>query len=245
MTIDWLAADWPAPDGIVAGCTTRGGGVSDGAFTSLNLGAHVGDSIDQVRENRRRFALHCELPAEPLWLEQVHGTTVAVEPESGHPAVADAVLTRKADTVCAVMTADCLPVLFVSTSGDEIAATHAGWRGLCNGVLENTLREFRAPASNILAWLGPAISQNHFEVGDEVRQAFVGQENRATDHFVANDNGRWQADLYGLARLRLAKAGVQHTYGGDACTYGDTRRFFSYRRDGHCGRMASFVFRYA
>jgi YfiH family protein len=245
MTIDWLAADWPAPDGIVAGCTTRGGGVSDGRFASLNLGTHVGDSVEHVFENRRRFVSSCNLPAEPLWLEQVHGTTVAVEPESGSPVKADAILTRKVDTVCAVMTADCLPVLMVSPTGDEIAATHAGWRGLCNGVLENTVREFRAPAGSILAWLGPAISQKHFEVGDEVRQAFVSPDNQATDHFVVNDSGRWQADLYGLARLRLAEAGVRNIYGGDACTYDDAGRFFSYRRDGQCGRMASFVFRYS
>jgi hypothetical protein len=245
MSAEWIPADWPAPDGIVAGCTTREGGISKGKFTSLNLGSHVGDSIEHVTENRRRLALLCKLPAEPLWLNQLHGTDVAVDPESGTPPAADAVLTREPDRVCAVMTADCLPVLLVSASGDELAAAHAGWRGLCNGVLENTVYEFQALPADILAWFGPAISPRNFEVGDDVRQAFVSHDDRAAKLFVPNANGRWQADLYSLARQRLNEAGVQRIYGGDACTYDDSRRFFSYRRDGQCGRMASFVFRYS
>lgn len=229
----------------MAGSTTRTGGVSGGVFGSLNLAAHVGDAAEHVAENRRRFISLCDLPAEPIWLSQTHGTEVAVNPEHGHPHAADAVLTRATNTVCTVMTADCLPVLLISVDGAELAAAHAGWRGLCGGVLEATLREFEAPADNILAWFGAAISQKNFEVGDDVAQAFVGHDAAAGEFFIRNDRGRWQADLYGLARQRLNLAGVHQIYGGDNCTYDDSDRFFSYRRDGQCGRMASFVFRYS
>jgi len=184
------------------------------------------------------------LPVEPAWLKQVHGTDVVIDPLPGREHAADAILTREANTVCAVLTADCLPVLLVSSDGAELAAAHAGWRGLCGGVLEATVAAFRTPAERVLAWLGPAISQDHFEVGDEVRAAFVAQDDRAREWFIGNARGRWQADLYGLARMRLAAAGVKQVYGGNACTFGDSARFFSYRRDGRCGRMASFVFRY-
>lgn len=243
MSAAWIPANWPGPDGIVAGCTTREGGVSEGEYATLNLGAHVGDAIEHVAENRRRFTAHCELPGAPLWLNQVHGTNVVVDPHSTEPPAADAAFTRQSGMVCAVMTADCLPVLLVSVTGQELAAAHAGWRGLCDGILENTVRQFQAPPSNILAWLGPAISQKNFEVGDEVRQKFVGYDAQTARLFSRNDNDRWQADLYGLARQRLMQAGIQQIYGGDYCTYDDSGRFFSYRRDGPCGRMASFVFR--
>lgn len=243
--VDWIAADWPAPGGIVAGSTTRAGGVSKGVYGSLNLGAHVGDSEETVAENRRRFVTQCELPGEPVWLSQVHGTDVVVDPMPGEPIRADAILTRSANTVCAVMTADCLPVLLISDDGGELAAAHAGWRGLRDGILESTLAAFRTPHDRILVWLGPAISQERFEVGDEVHEAFVCHDGSATDCFARNDRGRWQADLCGLARRRLNAAGVQQVFGGAYCTYGDARRFFSHRRDGQCGRMASFVFRYS
>lgn len=243
MSAAWIPANWPGPDGIVAGCTTREGGVSEGEYATLNLGAHVGDAIEHVTENRRRFTALCALPGAPLWLNQVHGTNVVVDPDSTEPPAADAAFTRQSGMVCAVMTADCLPVLLVSVTGQELAAAHAGWRGLCDGILENTVRQFQTPPSNILAWLGPAISQKNFEVGDEVRQKFVGHDAQAARLFSRNDNDRWQADLYGLARQRLMQAGIQQIYGGDYCTYDDSGRFFSYRRDGPCGRMASFVFR--
>jgi YfiH family protein len=242
-SVEYVKADWPAPRGIVAGTTTRTGGVSSGAFSSLNLAAHVGDEPQNVTENRLRFVNQCVLPAEPLWLTQVHGTKVVVDPETGSHPTADAVLSTLSGTVCAVMTADCLPVLMVSTDGRELAAAHAGWRGLCNGVLEFAARAFRTAPGEILAWLGPAISQDNFEVGDEVRQAFAAHDEAARACFVRNDRGRWQADLYGLARQRLARVGVRRIYGGGTCTYGDAGRYFSYRRDGSCGRMASFVFR--
>jgi len=243
MAIDMIKADWPAPHGIVAGTTTRVGGVSADAYSSLNLAAHVGDVPESVAENRRRFIAHCRLPAEPLWLTQVHGTQIAVDPDPGSQPVADAILSTAAEIVCVVMTADCLPVLLVSTDGAELAAAHAGWRGLSDGVLESTVASFSNSPTDILAWLGPAISQENFEVGDEVREVFLSHDEAASACFIRNARGRWQADLYHLARQRLAAAGVQRIYGGQDCTYADSERFFSYRRDGECGRMASFVFR--
>lgn len=243
MAIGLIHADWPAPPGVVAGTTTRAGGISAGPYATLNLGAHVGDVAGHVEENRRRFVEHGRLPGEPRWLDQVHGTDVVIEPQPGIP-TADAMLTRSKNTVCAVMTADCLPLLLASTCGREVAAAHAGWRGLCGGVIENTVRAFSAPAKEVIAWLGPAISPRHFEVGDEVRAVFVQHDGAAAECFVRNEAGRWQADLYGLARLRLAAVGVRQVSGGDRCTFAEKDTFFSYRRDGQCGRMASFVFRY-
>ena len=239
MPIDWINADWPAPDNVVAGTSTRIGGVSDGEFASLNLGAHVGDENRCVLENRRRLADTLQLPAEPLWLTQVHGTQVASG--SAEAPEADASVAARPGQVLALMTADCLPVLFCSDNGDEIGAAHCGWRGLAAGVLENTLDAMRTNPGDVMAWLGPAISQSAFEVGDEVREAFVAASPGADVHFVANERGRWQADLVGLARLRLSDAGVTRVFGGQHCTYTDRERFFSYRRDGQTGRMGSFV----
>jgi len=239
----WIQADWAAPPGITAGCSLRTGGVSSGEFGSLNLGLHVGDDPVVVNENRERFVADCGLPSAPLWLSQVHRTRVARDPEP--ETEADASVTSNAGVVLAVMVADCLPVLFASDDGTEVAAAHAGWRGLSAGVLENTVRAFEKPPQNLLAWLGPAISQAAFEVGDEVRQAFIDWNAAASDCFVRNERDRWQADLYGLARQRLQAIGVQRISGGEFCTYADAGRFFSYRRDGQCGRMAAFVFRRA
>ncbi len=240
----WLKADWPAPAGVVAGTSLRSGGVSVGRYSSLNLGAYVGDASDSVAENRRRFLEACDLPQEPVWLSQVHGTGVIIDPpENADSPRADAVLGRNAATVCAVLTADCLPVLFASQDDREVAAAHAGWRGLLSGVLEATLAVMISPPDRILAWLGPAISQASFEVGPEVREQFCDRDAAAAMHFAENSRGRWQADLYGLARQRLRLAGLQQVYGGGYCTYADPHRFFSYRRDGECGRMCSFVFR--
>lgn len=240
----WLKADWPAPAGVVAGTSLRTGGVSVGSYSSLNLGAHVGDDSASVAENRRRFLETCDLPQQPVWLSQVHGSNVIVDPPvNAVPPQADAVLGRSAGTVCAVLTADCLPVLFVSLVDDEVAAAHAGWRGLLNGVLEVAVSAMTAPPGRILAWLGPAISQASFEVGPEVQEQFCDRDAAAALHFKANARGRWQADLYGLARQRLQAAGLRQVYGGGYCTFSDPQRFFSYRRDGECGRMCSFVFR--
>jgi YfiH family protein len=240
----WLKADWPAPTGVVAGTSLRTGGVSTGTYNSLNLGAHVGDKSASVEENRRRFRKACDLPQEPAWLSQVHGTRVIIDPiELMDPPEADAVLGRGAGTVCAILTADCLPVLFASQDDNEVAAAHAGWRGLLNGVLEATVSAMTARPGRILAWLGPAISQASFEVGPEVRAQFCNRDAAAAVHFAKNARNRWQADLYGLARQRLQTAGLRQVYGGGLCTYADPQRFFSFRRDGECGRMCSFVYR--
>lgn len=243
MTVAWIRAAWPAPAGVIAGCTTRIGGVSTGSYESLNLGTHTGDIPDAVRTNRRRFVEACALPSAPIWLSQVHGSRVTTEPSQGEEA--DASFSSEADVVCAVMVADCLPVLFASDDGERVAAAHAGWRGLAAGVLENTVDAFSCPPAAILAWLGPAISQPAFEVGAEVRAAFVDQDPAAARCFVANERGRWQADLYALAKERLKSVGVARIFGGGFCTFGEAERFFSYRRDGQCGRMAAFVFRSA
>ena len=237
----WIAADWQAPPNIVAGCTLRHGGVSRGPYASLNLGIHVGDDAAAVAENRSRFAARCELPAEPRWLTQVHGSRVVRDAEAGSEA--DAAITANSGQVCVVMVADCLPVLLTDAAGTEVAAAHAGWRGLADGVLENTVDAFTAAPSRLQAWLGPAISAPSFEVGSEVRERFVDQDPAAAASFRRNDRGRWQADLPGLARQRLSAMGVTSIHGGQYCTYLEPDRFFSYRRDGQCGRMAAYIFR--
>jgi polyphenol oxidase len=238
-----LTPDWPAPPGVRAAFTLRAGGVSAPPYDSLNVGAHVGDDVSRVMENRRRVRESLSLPAEPAWLEQVHGTDVA-EPdgrESSRPA--DAVISRRRGTVCAVQVADCLPVLFAARDASVVGVAHAGWRGLAAGVLEATVSRLGVPPAQLVAWLGPAISAEHFEVGAEVRGAFVAQDAAAADAFTANARGRWQCDLAALARRRLAALGITAVSGGAWCTYADPRRFFSFRRDGRCGRMAALIWR--
>ncbi len=245
MTVDeiWIPANWPAPEGVVAGTTLRYGGVSNGSFATLNLGAYADDDANAVCENRNRFRSICELPSEPRWLRQVHGSNVVIDPPSGETPEADAAITRQPDVVCAVLTADCLPVIFAADDGAELAVAHAGWRGLASGVLEATVRAMSTDPANSLAWLGPAISQTAFEVGGEVRDQFLAHDPDAAGCFKENERGRWQADLYGLARMRLRRTGIEQVSGGEYCTFSEPERFFSYRRDGTCGRMASFVFR--
>lgn len=243
MSIDWIKSDWPAPDNIHAGTTLRRGGVSRGGWASLNLGEHCNDVSAAVTENRRRFSLDCDLPSEPHWLSQTHGCNVATSTPSRPDPGTDAMVTRAANSVCAVLTADCLPVVFATHSGDEVGVAHAGWRGLCDGILEATISAMHTPPEDILAWLGPAISQAAFEVGAEVREQFVKHTSEAASYFTENERGRFQADLYGLARQRLAMFGVGSVYGGNRCTYTEKGDFFSYRREGECGRMATFVYR--
>lgn len=237
-----ILADWPAQAGIIAGCTTRTGGVSEGVYESLNLGAHVGDRADRVERNRNRLLREAGLPAEPAWLRQVHGTDVARldELQTAEPE-ADAAVSGGGQRVLGILTADCLPVLICSTTSPELAALHCGWRSLAGGIIRHCVDRLASPAGNLLAWLGPAISQPAFEVGDEVRDAFLAGIEDAAACFEPNEKGRWQADLYALARLHLGQAGVESVYGGGLCTFGDSARFFSYRRDGQCGRMASFI----
>ena len=244
MSMAWIRAEWPAPPGIVAGTTTRNGGVSDGVYASLNLGAHVGDDPERVAENRRRFVAGCGLGEAPDWLKQVHGTAVRI---AGNPAPveADAAIAHEPGTTVAVLTADCLPIVLCATDGDEIAAVHAGWRGLAAGVIEATISRMATPPQQLLAWIGPAISQPAFEVGGEVRDAFVAIDPGAESCFRGNHRGRWQADLYALARRQLGALGIGAVHGGGFCTFADSERFFSYRRDGQCGRMATFIHRSA
>lgn len=244
MSVEWLRAEWAStPPGVVAGTTLRRGGFSLGPYESLNLGAHVGDDARAVARNRALIRESCEWPAEPGWLRQVHGTrAIRALPESG-TAEADGAFTDRPGMVCAVLTADCLPVVLAAEDGSRVGVAHAGWRGLSEGVIEATVAAMGVPGSQLTAWLGPAISQAAFEVGAEVREAFVSKHAAATSCFTANARGRWQADLYGLARLRLGECGVASVGGGGRCTFGEARDFFSYRRDGDCGRMATFVFK--
>jgi polyphenol oxidase len=240
-----LIPQWPAPAGVHAAFTLRSGGASAAPYDTLNLGTHVGDAPAAVAENRRRVRAALELPAEPFWLEQVHGTCV-VEPDAAADTplpAADALVTRTPGTVAVVQVADCLPVLFAARDGSVVAAAHAGWRGLAAGVLGATVARSGVPAAQLLAWLGPAIGRAHFEVGGEVRAAFLAHDARATLAFAPNARGRWQCDLNLLARQRLQEAGVAAVFGGHWCTYADRERFFSYRRDGQCGRMAALIWR--
>ena len=243
MKVAWLAADWPVPPGVVAGTTMRQGGCSSGSYESLNLAAHVGDEPQAVARNQSLFRETCQLPSEPLWLAQVHGTTALDAASASSGSEGDAMHSGLANVVCAVLTADCLPVVFASRSGGSIAVAHAGWRGLVAGILESTVAAMACETKDLQAWLGPAISQPAFEVGAEVRERFVTHDSDAALHFLPNSRGRWQADLYGLARRRLRRCGVTDVYGGGRCTYGEPSAFYSYRRDGVCGRMATFVFR--
>ncbi|MGN8345880.1 peptidoglycan editing factor PgeF [Pseudomonas sp. SMV71] len=234
----WLIPDWPAPDRVKACVTTRAGGVSLAPFDSLNLGNHVDDDPQAVAENRRR--LTGRFAMRPAWLQQVHGIEV-VEADPAQVMTADASWTATPGIACTAMTADCLPVLFCNRAGTRVAAAHAGWRGLVNGVLEATLDRLAMPADQILAWLGPAIGPQAFEVGAEVREAFMAVQPEAAKAFVPSHNvGKFLADIYALARLRLAARGVTAVYGGGMCTVSDPR-FFSYRRNPRTGRFASLV----
>ncbi|WP_310446195.1 peptidoglycan editing factor PgeF [Thiobacillus sp.] len=232
-----IVPDWPAPPHVKSLMTTREGGVSGAPWAAFNLGDHVGDNIAHVVANRAR--LRQQLPSEPGWLKQVHSAKV-VETGAGVPE-ADASFTRQAGSVSVVLTADCLPVLFCDRAGSVVAAAHAGWRGLADGVLEATVAAMQVPSDEVLAWMGAAIGPQAFEVGNEVRQAFVAQHPAAAAAFLRHTPGKWLADIYQLARIRLNHVGVQAVYGGGRCTYTETDSFFSYRRDGVTGRMASLI----
>ena len=223
--------------------TLRQGGVSEGRYASLNLGDHVGDDAERVAENRQRLSQSALLPANPQWLQQVHGVAVADldQPDLAQPA--DAAMTRQEGRVCAILTADCLPIMLAAVSGEAVAAAHAGWRGLAGGVLESTMKALGLPGEQIQAWLGPAIGVEYFEVGAEVREVFLVGNEAAEAAFQPNARGRFMADLALLARLRLERLGVRRIYGGTLCTYADPQRFFSHRRDGTTGRQATLIWR--
>jgi polyphenol oxidase len=281
LHLQLITPDWPAPVGVKAAFTSRMGGVSVGPYESLNLGAGIGDLPSAVAENRRRVREKLQLPAEPVWLEQVHGVrVVALSADAGvdsradvdadvrhradvraerrtdgvaHTAAAgpresvepmpigDAAVAWGAGQVCAIRVADCMPVLFAACDGSVVAAAHAGWRGLAGGVLEATVARMGVAASRLMAWMGPAIGQMHFEVGDEVRAAFTAKDADADSAFVANARGRWQCDLSALARRKLTALGISRIFGGWWCTFAESDRFFSYRRSGQCGRMAALI----
>ena len=237
--LDFIIPSWPAPKRVNALSTTRHGGVSAEPYAALNLGSHVNDDPEHVAFNREKLGKH--LPTEPMWLNQIHGTRVIDGSVYTGVCDADASFSAQANQVCTVMTADCLPVLFCDYDGQQVAAVHAGWRGLLDGMLENTVATF-SDASRVMAWLGPAIGPGAFEVGQEVKAGFCAQNPLSERCFAPSDNaGKWLADLYGLARLRLSSAGVSDVYGGDFCTFTEQSRFFSYRRDGVTGRMATCI----
>lgn len=241
----WIVPQWPVPSSIHALSTLRYGGASQTPFASLNLGSHVGDAPEAVAANRATLRTLAALPAEPVWLAQVHGTNVLRidSPTAAGVAQADASVTRLPECICVVLTADCLPVLFAARDGSVIGAAHAGWRGLAAGILESTLAAMQISSSEVIAWLGPAIGPEHFEVGAEVRQAFVATDSGADGAFLPNARGRFMCNLWELARRRLRRSGVAGVYGGGDCTFADAKRFFSHRRDARSGRQATLIWR--
>jgi len=242
MMNDWITPDWPAPRNVRALFTTRNGGVSSENYASLNLGDHVGDDPSAVTRNRA--LLRKMLPGEPRWLKQVHGTApIQVDAVDG-VVEGDAAFSQHAGTVCVVLVADCLPVLLCDHAGSVVGVAHAGWRGLAAGVIERTVVSMGSQQTSLMAWLGPAIGPNYFEVGDEVRQTFIEHDQNAALAFAPRANRKWLANLYLLARQRLAEASVTEVYGGGECTFSDPARFFSHRRDGktgNTGRMAGLI----
>ena len=247
LTEHLINPDWPVPPNVRALQTTRQGGVSAAPYDTLNLGEHVGDEPLTVARNRE--LLNHLLPSEPVWLEQGHGTLVADADHASCLPQADACIARHHGSVCVVMTADCLPVLLCDKQGTVVGATHAGWKGLAAGVIEATVQAMGVAPQNLMAWMGPAISQEFFEVGEEVRAAFVTAQPQAASAFSPSplmgegrgEGEKYLADIYALARLRLNALGIMQIYGGGYCTYREREKFFSYRRDGATGRMGTFI----
>lgn len=244
ITAELIRPEWSAPPRVQAVATTRIGGVSLGSYASMNLGDHVSDDPSAVRRNRELLRAELALPAEPVWLHQVHGTAAVEATVTGTRVTADASWTSTPGVVCAVLTADCLPVLFCNRAGTHVAAAHAGWRGLSAGVLEATVAALvaaGATAESLLAWLGPAIGPASYEVGADVRDAFLRSDPAAGNVFRPDRPGHWLLDLYAAARLSLRRAGVTAISGGDYCTLTEPERLFSHRRDGITGRQATLI----
>lgn len=235
---EFIIPDWPAPANVKALQTTRAGGISTGSYASLNLGDHVKDNPLHVAHNRQ--SLSPFLPTEPVWLQQVHGIRVIDASTSSCLETADASFSTRKEVVCVTMTADCLPVLLCDEAGTVVAAIHAGWRSLCDGVIEAAVEVMPGEASHLMAWLGPAIGPEAFEVGGEVRQQFIVHDAQAEAAFRPHGN-KWLGDLYTIARQRLQSSGITRIYGGGRCTYSEPESFFSFRRDGDTGRMATFI----
>jgi len=241
--LEFIRPRWEAPAHVQAAVTARAGGVSRGARSSLNLADHVGDDPSAVQLNRERLAEALHLPSAPRWLIQVHGSEVVHADDSVAPVPADAAWTQTVGTVCAVLTADCLPVLLTDRAGSQVAAVHAGWRGMCDGIIERSVAQFVSAGiapRDILAWLGPAISSPNYEVDAPVRDAFVNRDAAFATSFALTRPGHWQFDLYATAARILASLGVARISGGDHCTYVD-QRLFSYRRERDCGRQATLI----
>lgn len=236
--LEFIIPDWPAPANVKAIQTTRLGGVSQAPYDSLNFGLHVKDNAMHVAQNRQ--LLSAILPSEPVWLNQVHGVNVVDTAVASCVPEADAGFSQQKNVVCVTMTADCLPVLLCDNQGTVVAAVHAGWRSLCDGVLEATVSKMDANPSNLMAWLGPAIGPRAFEVGGEVRTQFIAKDAQAEIAFKPHGE-KWLADIYTIARQRLSNLGVTQVYGGGLCTYTEEARFFSFRRDGDTGRMATLI----
>jgi YfiH family protein len=241
---DWIVPDWPAPPNVQALFTTRNGGFSIGPYHSLNLGDHVGDDPFAVAQNRALLRQY--LPENPRWLNQVHGTQAiqADASDCSGPSPGDASFTRRPARVCAVLVADCLPILLCDGAGTLAGVIHAGWRGLAEGIIEQAVSAMGAGDTPLIAWLGPAIGPKHFEVGEEVRQVFIRRNKESSLAFVPKshpDAGKWLGNLFLLAQQQLRNAGVNEIYGGGECTFSDPARFFSYRRDGNTGRMAGLI----
>lgn len=235
-----IIPNWPAPNNVKAFCSTRDGGFSLPPYDGLNVGMHVGDDPATVAKNRDWLQQYCQMPSAPIWLNQTHSTRViAVNQPCDDVLDADGIVTSTPHVVCSAMTADCLPVLITNTQGSQVAAVHAGWRGLAGGIVEQALDKF---SDDVVVWLGPAIGPEVFEVGDEVRQAFCDYDSDAQRAFLATSNdGKWLADIAQLARLRLAKIGVEQVVNSHLCTYQHDQQFYSYRRDGVTGRQACFI----
>jgi YfiH family protein len=247
----WFEPDWPAPKGVRVLSSRRGhagadgGGSSRAPYARFNLGDHVGDDPLAVAENRRLLQREAKLPGEPIWLTQVHGISVADLDANGRYGSADAAITAQVGKVCAILTADCLPIVFATDRGDRVAAAHAGWRGLAAGVIGATVSALGTPPEQLIAWLGPAIGPGHFEVGEEVREAMLKADSGASEAFKLGTRGRFMADLGLLARRQLKNLGVERVFGGGECTYAHPERYFSHRRDGVTGRQATLIWREA
>jgi YfiH family protein len=241
--LDWIVPSWPAPTAVHSLSTTRNGGVSAGRYATLNLGTATGDDPTAIADNRRRVGSY--IPSAPVWLRQAHGADVAtldaaaIDVARTRAPIADAAVTRERDVVLGVLIADCLPVLFAAKNANVVAVAHAGWRGLASGVLENAVATMGVAPADVIAWLGPAIGMSAFEVGEDVVDAFA--ESDIREGFAPKGYGKWNADLYAIARARLNRSGVRSINGGGYCTFTDSARFFSYRRERETGRMAALI----
>lgn len=238
---EFIIPDWPAKPNIKAISSTRLGGVSRAPYNGFNLAEHVDDNTDDVTENRRKLKEYGRLPAEPCWLQQTHSTIVVSANPEQQSIDADGSVCNQAGVVCVVQTADCLPILLTTNNGNKVGALHAGWRGLCNGIIEKGIAAMMTQPDQIIVWMGPAIGPNYFEVGEDVFNAYDNTYPGSSQVFKATGDRKWHMNIYEAARQVLHKSGVNQIYGGDHCTYTDEKHFYSYRRDGICGRMASMI----